>query len=81
MIDAGADLIIGTHPHVAEEIEQYKEKYIFYSLGNFVFDQGFSKNTMNGIMAEVSLKDKAIVGVRSIPITQNAAFQPSLVAP
>ncbi|MEM2893907.1 MAG: CapA family protein [Candidatus Bathyarchaeia archaeon] len=35
MIDAGADMIIGHHPHTAQSIESYKGKYIFYSLGNF----------------------------------------------
>ena len=38
-IDAGADMVIGHHPHVLEPLEIYKGKYIFYSLGNFVFDQ------------------------------------------
>ncbi len=38
-IDAGADIVIGHHPHVIEPMEIYKKKYIFYSLGNFVFDQ------------------------------------------
>jgi len=38
-IDAGADLILGHHPHVVQTIEKYKGKYIFYSLGNFIFDQ------------------------------------------
>lgn len=39
LIDAGADIIIGSHPHWVQEIEFYKNKPIFYSLGNFVFDQ------------------------------------------
>lgn len=38
-IDAGADLIIGHHPHVIENMEVYHGKAIFYSLGNFIFDQ------------------------------------------
>ncbi|MFH1252869.1 MAG: AmmeMemoRadiSam system protein B [Candidatus Uhrbacteria bacterium] len=38
-IDAGADVIIGHHPHVLEGIEKYKDGLIFYSLGNFIFDQ------------------------------------------
>lgn len=38
-IDAGADMVIGHHPHVLEPLEIYKGKYVFYSLGNFVFDQ------------------------------------------
>lgn len=41
-IDSGADLIIGHHPHVIEGIEQYKDRLIFYSLGNFCF--GGNKN-------------------------------------
>ena len=41
-IDAGADLVIGTHPHVYGGIEQYNGKYIVYSLGNFCF--GGNKN-------------------------------------
>ena len=39
MIDAGADLIIGHHPHVLQSVEVYKKRPIVYSLGNFVFDQ------------------------------------------
>ena len=37
LIDNGVDLVIGTHPHVIQEIEKFKDKYIVYSLGNFVF--------------------------------------------
>jgi len=37
-IDAGADLIIGNHPHVLQGMEQFNGKWIFYSLGNFIFD-------------------------------------------
>ena len=43
-IDTGADLIIGSHPHVVQPVEIYKNKVIFYSLGNFVFDQYFSED-------------------------------------
>ena len=42
-IDAGADIVIGHHPHVVQPMEIYKDKYIFYSLGNFVFDQVLEK--------------------------------------
>ncbi|MDB5920493.1 MAG: poly-gamma-glutamate biosynthesis protein, partial [Massilia sp.] len=41
MIDAGADAVVGGHPHVTQDVEQYRGKPIIYSLGNFVFD-GFS---------------------------------------
>ncbi|MFA5961337.1 MAG: CapA family protein [Parcubacteria group bacterium] len=55
-VDAGADLIIGSHPHVVQPIEIYKNKAIFYSLGNFVFDQYFSPETMEGLAVGVSVK-------------------------
>lgn len=48
-IDSGADLIIGSHPHVVQDVEIYKDTAIFYSLGNFVFDQMFSKETQQGL--------------------------------
>jgi poly-gamma-glutamate synthesis protein (capsule biosynthesis protein) len=37
IIDSGADLIIGNHSHVIQGFEKYKERWIFYSLGNFIF--------------------------------------------
>lgn len=52
-IDAGADLIIGAHPHVVQPVEIYKGKAIFYSLGNFVFDQNFSFETMHGLLVDI----------------------------
>lgn len=41
MIDMGADLIVGMHPHILQGYEIYKGKYIFYSIGNFVFDMAW----------------------------------------
>ena len=46
MIDAGADAVIGGHPHQLQDTDQYKGKPIFYSLGNFVFE-GFSEPIHN----------------------------------
>jgi poly-gamma-glutamate synthesis protein (capsule biosynthesis protein) len=48
-VDAGADLIIGSHPHVTQPVETYNGKRIYYSLGNFIFDQYFSEDTRNGL--------------------------------
>ncbi len=52
---AGADLIIGHHPHVIQDIQVFQNKFIFYSLGNFIFDQNFSKETMEGGLVEVEI--------------------------
>ncbi|MDO8489837.1 MAG: AmmeMemoRadiSam system protein B [bacterium] len=66
--DAGADYVIGTHPHVIEPVELYHGKPIFYSLGNFIFDQYFSKETQEGLMIEVVPSEKT-VDYRIIPVT------------
>jgi poly-gamma-glutamate capsule biosynthesis protein CapA/YwtB (metallophosphatase superfamily) len=51
-IDAGADLVVGTHPHAVQGSEIYKGKYITYSLGNFIFDQEWSQGTKEGTVLE-----------------------------
>ncbi len=53
-IDVGADVIIGSHPHVVQEKEVYKGKTIYYSLGNFVFDQYFSNETKKGLLVQAT---------------------------
>ncbi len=65
-VDAGADMVIGAHPHVVQDIDIYKDKLIFYSLGNFVFDQDFSKETTEGLGVGLSL-EKNILRAYLIP--------------
>lgn len=57
LIDSGVDVIIGHHPHVVQGIEIYNDKPIFYSLGNFVFDQYFSEETQKGLAIELIFKN------------------------
>lgn len=59
-IDSGADIVVGAHPHVVQEIEIYNGKPIFYSLGNFVFDQDFSKATTEGLGIRIVFVDNDI---------------------
>ncbi len=79
VIDAGADLVVGHHPHVIQKSEQYNGKWIFYSLGNFIFDQGFSEETMQGEILEVLIKDGKIQEVIPKEIQMNEFFQPELI--
>ncbi len=60
MIDAGADIIIGHHPHVIQNKEIYEEKEIYYSLGNFVFDQYFSKETQEGLAVKLVIGEEGL---------------------
>lgn len=74
-IDAGADLVIGHHPHVVQEVTQYKKGWIAYSLGNFVFDQYFSKETMEGLAVRATIHNGKISNVTTIPVGINANSQ------
>lgn len=60
LIDMGVDVIIGHHPHVIQEMEIYKNRPVFYSLGNFVFDQYFSAETQQGLGVGLIFKDGEI---------------------
>lgn len=77
-IDTGADLVVGHHPHVTQKVEQYQQGWIAYSLGNFVFDQGFSKETMEGLLLEVVVQEGQIKKVTPQRVTLNERFQPVL---
>lgn len=54
LIDYGADIVLGSHPHVPQGIEVYNGKPIFYSLGNFIFDQS-NPNTHIAYFVQVDL--------------------------
>jgi poly-gamma-glutamate synthesis protein (capsule biosynthesis protein) len=78
-INSGAQLVIGHHPHVIQPIEKYKDGLIAYSLGNFVFDQNFSDETMEGRVLEVVVKNKKTDTYYEHLIKHNRQFQPALV--
>ena len=50
LIDIGFDLIVGMHPHILQGYEVYKGKYIFYSIGNFVFDMAWAPTHYGAIV-------------------------------
>ncbi len=59
LIDVGFDLVIGMHPHVLQGYEKYRDKYIFYSLGNFVFDMPW-KPTKYGAVVSIDLLNEEL---------------------
>jgi len=70
LIEAGTDLIIGHHPHVVQNIEKYLGKLIFYSLGNFIFDQYFSPETQQGLAVGLEIYPDRLV-CRLFPLQIN----------
>lgn len=69
MIDHGADVVIGAHPHVIQNVETYKGKRIFYSLGNFIFDQSWAKTREHMVIdMEIVIDNLAKNGTSTKPI-------------
>jgi len=87
-VDAGAKIVIGHHPHVMQDVEVYSPKsctqsscagYIAYSLGNFIFDQAFSANTMQGMMLQIKIgRDGSMTAQKNIVKLSNF-FQPQKI--
>jgi poly-gamma-glutamate synthesis protein (capsule biosynthesis protein) len=80
-IDAGADMVIGNHPHWAEGMEVYRGRPIWYALGNFVFDQTWSEPTMEGITLEMTFRGTTLVQVRMRPHLILGKAQPNFLDP
>jgi poly-gamma-glutamate capsule biosynthesis protein CapA/YwtB (metallophosphatase superfamily) len=80
-IDAGADLVIGNHPHWAGAVEVYKGKPIWYALGNFVFDQIWSEPTLEGITLELTFSGTRLVQAVMHPHLILERAQPNFMDP
>jgi poly-gamma-glutamate synthesis protein (capsule biosynthesis protein) len=81
-IDAGADVVLGHHPHVLQGIERYKDGVILYSLGNFAFGS-LSPSSRQSVIARITLEE-GVRDVEFIPLNvQNSTvrFQPRVMAP
>ncbi len=75
-VDAGADLVVGHHPHSIQPVEQYKQGVIFYSLGNFVFGSRTVRHRkmgakMYGILTRIVIEDGQLRGVEIVPTWVN----------
>lgn len=75
-IDYGVDLVIGHHPHVVQRMEEYKGKYIFYSLGNLIFDQDWSWQTQLGAAIKITWENDQAKKIEFKPIKIDHDFQP-----
>jgi poly-gamma-glutamate synthesis protein (capsule biosynthesis protein) len=78
-VDAGAGAIIGSHPHVVGEQEWMGTVPVFYSLGNFIFDQYFSSSVMKGEIVAFTLQ-KAPAAPHGAMILEMNAYETSLAS-
>jgi poly-gamma-glutamate synthesis protein (capsule biosynthesis protein) len=75
-VDAGADLVIGHHPHVIRPVEVYKQGIIYYSLGNYVFMSRTvrhrkSNAKLYGLMTRIVVRDGVVRGAELVPLWVN----------
>ncbi|MEX1158448.1 MAG: CapA family protein, partial [Thermomicrobiales bacterium] len=67
-IDTGAAVVMGSHPHWVQAVETYKGRPILYSLGNFVFDQEWSLETKQGMIAHLWMQGDKPLKIDIVPI-------------
>jgi len=77
MVDSGADIVHGHHPHVLQASEIYKNKIIYYSLGNFIFDQNWSKETSQSEVISLTIDKNRIISEEKLPIEIKFNSQPT----
>jgi poly-gamma-glutamate capsule biosynthesis protein CapA/YwtB (metallophosphatase superfamily) len=78
MLDAGADLVVGGHPHWVQGIQVHEGKLVVHSLGNLVFDMDFSRATEEGVLAELVFWGDELKGIRFTPYVIGGDFAPRL---
>jgi len=81
IIDSGADLVIGNHPHHVQAVEIYHNHLITYAHGNFVFDQMFSDETREGVVGTYTFYGRRLIAVRYGPIFIYDYSQPRWATP
>ena len=78
-IIAGADMVLGSHSHWASAMEIINGKPVFYSMGNFVFDQNWSVETSEGLVIESTFAGSRLVSTRMLPTVILNQSQPNFV--
>jgi poly-gamma-glutamate capsule biosynthesis protein CapA/YwtB (metallophosphatase superfamily) len=78
--DAGADLVIGSHPHCVQSMEMYGGKLIAYSLGNFIFDQMEHDYSREGVVMRCRFRGSRLMGLELVPYVIRDWCQPVAVS-
>jgi poly-gamma-glutamate synthesis protein (capsule biosynthesis protein) len=66
--EAGADLIIGSHPHVVGEFEVINHTFVAYSLGNFIFDSRYPPESRESVALYLKLDKKGVASAIAVPL-------------
>lgn len=83
LVAAGADLVVGSHPHVVQGLDNPGDGLVAYSLGNYVFDMDFSVPTQQGAILEITLwggpPDAQVMAAELVPYRIGADFAPRVL--
>lgn len=80
VVDNGADVIAGHHSHWVQEIDYLGKNPVFYSLGNFIFDQMWSEETKKGLAVKLTFVEGEITKEEHLPTYMSSWAQPEFVA-
>jgi len=75
-VDAGADLVLGNHPHWVQGVEVYAGKLITYAHGNFIVDQMWSRETTIGVIGRYTFYDTKLVDAEFLPVIIEDSARP-----
>lgn len=67
-LDSGADIVLGHHPHVLQDVREYSDKLVFYSLGNFIFGGNSGPSDRNSMIAKIRLGANNILDYSTLKI-------------
>ena len=80
LADAGADLVVGGHPHWVQGASTVGDTLVVHSLGNFVFDMDFMAETMVGVVLETVWWGDRLKAAELVPYRMDASFTPRFVS-
>lgn len=79
LVDAGADLVVGGHPHWVQGVELHRGRLIAHSLGNYVFDMDFSRPTREGVILELTFWGSELKAAEFVPVLIGSDFAPRVL--
>jgi len=79
LVESGADVVVGHGPHWVQGVEYINEKPVYYSLGNFVFDQMWSEETKKGLVVKLTFRDGKLTKEEELPTYMTSWAQPEFI--
>ncbi len=76
LVESGVDVLAGHHPHWVQQVSTINGRPVYYSLGNFIFDQMWSQETRQGLAVRLTFQDARLVDQQLLPVYMEDFAQP-----